>query len=57
MLAPGESEDVSFELTRRDLAFTHRDGTTFDAEPGEFDVWIAGSSASGESARFVLRDS
>ncbi|SEW25149.1 glycoside hydrolase family 3 N-terminal domain-containing protein [Luteibacter sp. 329MFSha] len=57
MLAPGESEDVSFELTRRDLAFTHRDGTTFDAEPGEFDVWIAGSSAAGESARFVLRDS
>jgi beta-glucosidase len=54
LLAPGASEEVSFELSRRDLAFTHRDGKTFEAEPGAFDVWIAGSSASGESATFVL---
>jgi beta-glucosidase len=54
LLAAGASEEVSFELTRRDLAFTHRDGTTFEAEPGEFHVWIAGSSAQGEAATFVL---
>jgi beta-glucosidase len=54
LLAPGATEEVSFELTRRDLAFTHRDGTTFEAEPGEFHVWIAGSSATGVPATFVL---
>lgn len=54
LLAPGASEELSFELTRGDLAFTHRDGTTFEPEPGEFQVWIAGSSAMGESATFVL---
>jgi beta-glucosidase len=45
---------VSFELERRDLAFTHRDGLTFEAEPGTFDVWIAGSSTQGQPAAFVL---
>lgn len=54
MLAPGASTDVRFELTRRDLAFTHRDGVTFEAEPGDFQVWIAGSSQQGEPATFVL---
>ncbi|KJV35788.1 glycoside hydrolase family 3 N-terminal domain-containing protein [Luteibacter yeojuensis] len=54
LLAPGASEEVAFELERSDLAFTHRDGVTFDAEPGAFDVWIAGSSAQGEAASFVL---
>jgi beta-glucosidase len=54
LLAPGASEEISFELTRADLAFTHRDGKTFDAEPGAFDVWIAGSSAAGEPSTFVL---
>ncbi|MGN6479069.1 beta-glucosidase BglX [Luteibacter sp.] len=54
LLAPGASEEVSFELERSDLAFTHRDGQTFEAEPGTFDVWIAGSSTLGEPASFVL---
>lgn len=54
LLAPGASEEVSFELERRDLAFTHRDGLTFEAEPGTFDVWIAGSSTQGQPAAFVL---
>lgn len=56
LLGPGASEDVAFELTRADLAFTHRDGRTFEAEPGEFLVWIAGSSATGDAASFTLRD-
>ncbi|NID16456.1 glycoside hydrolase family 3 N-terminal domain-containing protein [Luteibacter yeojuensis] len=54
LLAPGASEEVSFELTRMDLAFTHADGTTFAAEPGIFDVWVAGSSVEGTPARFRL---
>jgi beta-glucosidase len=53
-LAPGASAEVRFELTRRDLAFTHRDGLTFEAEPGDFQVWVAGSSQQGEAATFVL---
>ncbi len=53
-LVPGASEEVSFELTRKDLAFTHRDGTTFEAEPGDFQVWVAGSSAAGIPATFLL---
>ncbi|KAG9560055.1 hypothetical protein KCV01_g21382, partial [Aureobasidium melanogenum] len=44
LLAAGASEEVSFELTRSDLAFTHVDGHTFEAEPGLFDVWVTGSS-------------
>ncbi|UPG90316.1 glycoside hydrolase family 3 C-terminal domain-containing protein [Luteibacter aegosomaticola] len=55
LLAAGASEEVSFELERADLAFTHRDGRTFEAEPGTFDVWIAGSSTQGEAASFVLK--
>lgn len=54
LLAPGASAEVRFELTRRDLAFTHRDGLTFEAEPGDFQVWVAGSSQQGEAATFVL---
>ena len=54
LLAPGASAEVRFELTRRDLAFTHRDGVTFEAEPGDFQVWVAGSSQQGEAATFVL---
>ncbi|TCV96468.1 beta-glucosidase [Luteibacter rhizovicinus] len=53
-LVPGASVEVSFELTRADVAFTQRDGT-FTAEPGAFDVWIAGSSEGGEAAEFTLR--
>jgi beta-glucosidase len=56
LLAPGASEEVAFEITRADLAFTHRDGSTFEAEPGEFLIWISGSSATGDAAKFVLRD-
>lgn len=54
MLAPGQSEEVTFELTRADLAFTHRDGHTLEAEPGVFDVWIAPCSSSGTPASFRL---
>ncbi|KAF1687408.1 beta-glucosidase [Pseudoxanthomonas broegbernensis] len=52
-LAPGESRDVVFELTREQVAFTRADGS-FGAEPGRFDVWIAPSAAAGEPVSFEL---
>ena len=52
-LAPGETKTVSFDLTRADLAFI-QETLKFEAEPGDFDVWIAPSSGVGTSARFTL---
>ncbi len=54
-LDPGESKDVSFTLTRKDLEFVGRD-LTWLAEPGAFDVWVAPSSASGEAGSFTLAE-
>jgi beta-glucosidase len=52
-LAPGASTTVTFTLSRKELQFVGRD-MKWTAEPGEFDVWIAPSSASGTPARFTL---
>jgi beta-glucosidase len=52
-LAPGASTTVSFTLTRRDLQFVGQD-LQWVAEPGDFDVWIASSSAAGVPVRFTL---
>jgi len=52
-LQPGQSRTVSFRLNAQDLAFTGADGR-FAAEPGEFDLWVAPSSASGEPVQFEL---
>jgi beta-glucosidase len=52
-LAPSETRTVSFDLTRADLAFI-QETLKFEAEPGDFDVWIAPSSGVGNSARFTL---
>jgi beta-glucosidase len=53
-LEPGQSKEVRFELTRRDLEFVGL-GNQWIAEPGDFDVWIAPSSVTGTSARFTLQ--
>jgi beta-glucosidase len=53
-LAPGQSTQVSFELTRRDLEFVGLN-KQWIAEPGEFDIWIAPSSSSGTPARIELQ--
>jgi beta-glucosidase len=49
----GESADVRFTLTRKDLEFV---GPKMEwlAEPGAFDVWIAPSSSQGKSKSFRL---
>jgi beta-glucosidase len=52
-LEPGESREVSFTLKRADFAFLGRDLRP-TVEPGEFDVWVSPSAATGEPARFEL---
>lgn len=55
-LAPGESRDVHFRLTTRDLAFWSPDMTRFRAEPGWFTVSVGPSSVADTQhhARFDL---
>ena len=52
-LEPGESAEVNFTIKRSDLEFV---GTQWEwiAEPGEFDAWIAPSSATGTAKTFRL---
>jgi beta-glucosidase len=54
-IAPGQSTNVTFDITRRDLEFVGADNEWI-AEPGEFDVWVAPSSAAGTPARFELEN-
>ncbi len=53
-LEPGQFADVSFVISRADLAFVHPNLKTV-AENGEFDVWIAPSAIGGTPASFVLK--
>jgi beta-glucosidase len=50
-LKPGETRRVRFEIGEKELSFYRRD-QSFGAEPGEFDLWLAGCSATGLHARF-----
>lgn len=52
-IAPGASTVVEFTLTADDLQFIGRDMKPV-VEPGEFDLWVAPSAASGIRKRFVL---
>ena len=52
-LQPGESRIVSFELSPADLAFYGQDMELI-TEPGDFHVWIGGSSDAGLQASFSL---
>ena len=53
-LAPGESRSLTVEIPVSDLAFWGLDGTK-KVEPGDFQLWVAGDSASGEPVSFVVR--
>jgi beta-glucosidase len=53
-LGPGESRDVTFTLTAKDLAFYTAAGQ-WEAEPGAFKVFIGGNSKDVKEATFVLR--
>ena len=51
---PGESKTVTFELPVSDLAFWNID-MEYVVEPGDFRLWIAGDSASGEPVDFIVK--
>lgn len=53
-LAPGEQQTVSFQISVAELAFHRADGS-YGTEPGAFQVWIGGSSATENGAGFTLR--
>ena len=53
MLAPGESREVVFTLSRQDFAFVGRDLKS-TVEPGGFEVWVAPSAIAGSPQRFEL---
>ena len=52
-LNPGESRTVTFELDAADLAFYGQDMTLI-TEPGQFHVWVGGSSDTDLRAEFTL---
>ncbi|MDQ0039405.1 glycoside hydrolase family 3 N-terminal domain-containing protein [Variovorax boronicumulans] len=52
-IEPGASKVVEFTLAASDMAFIGRDMKPV-VEPGEFDLWVAPSAASGIRKRFVL---
>ncbi len=54
-LASGEEKTVTFTIDRSMLAFTRAD-LSFDAEPGEFYVYVGTSSATDKHGTFVLKD-
>ena len=53
-LAPGDSSEVEFELPVSELAFWNIDNECV-VEPGDFLLWVAGDSASGEPVAFSVR--
>jgi len=52
-LEAGQTTEVSFMLTQSDLGFFNAQGD-FLVEPGNFSVWVAGDSASGEKVDVEL---
>ncbi len=54
-LDPGEDKTIRFTIDRSMLAFTKAD-MTYEAEPGEFYVYVGGSSATEKRLSFTLKD-
>ncbi len=53
-LKPGETKHLTYDLSVADLAYWNRD-MEYVVEPGEFQLWVAGDSASGEPVSFKVR--
>lgn len=53
-VAPGQTMTVGFELPVQDLAFYGKDMVK-KVEPGKFQLWIAGDSASGTPVEFEVK--
>jgi beta-glucosidase len=54
LLQPGESRDVSFAISGKELGYYDVKGNWL-VESGKFQLWIAKDSASGEPAEFELK--
>lgn len=54
-LKPGEKKTVTFELPISELAFWNID-ETWTVEPGDFALWVASDSQSGEEVLFKVID-
>jgi beta-glucosidase len=52
-LAPGESKEVTFKLTKKELGFYNNEGQ-WTLENGDFDVYIGGSSVTTNKQTFTL---
>ena len=52
-LKAGESKNLTFRIPVSDLAFYGLDGVK-KVEPGDFQLWVAGDSASGEPVSFAV---
>ena len=53
-LEPGENRTLTVGIPVQDLAFVGLDGVK-KVEPGEFQLWVAGDSASGKPVSFEVR--
>ena len=53
ILQPGESREVTFEITEKMLRFYNID-MEYVAEPGRFEIYIGGNSDAGQKAEFRL---
>lgn len=52
-LAPGETKTVSFAIDKEDVAF-YTARNIWEAEPGQFDVFVGGNSATTNTTSFTL---
>lgn len=52
-LKPGETKHLMYDLPVSDLAYWNRD-MEYVVEPGKFQLWVAGDSASGEPIEFIV---
>lgn len=52
-LMPGESKQLTFTLTEKDLSFYRRD-MTFGTEPGEFEIMVGGNSVEVKKVKVKL---
>jgi beta-glucosidase len=53
LLQPGESRDVTFNLSANDLGYYDTKGNWL-VEPGKYQLWLAKDSASGQPVEFEL---
>ena len=53
-LQPGENRSLTWELPLQALSFTNADGLRC-VEPGAFQLWVAGDSASGTPVPFAIK--